>query len=260
MFSLVKGVYGEMTKRDEFFVAILGLNGAGKTTYLEQIKKLLDSNYKGRDLSKITTTVGLNHVKLQLKDCILNLWDLGGQKELRPLWNGYLEECHGLIFMMDSSDKARFDEVIESLEQIMSVDHVHANPLLILLNKCDSDVHSLPNGELKEKETPIPSNEIQSEPEGGGDETAQGSMSSRWQSFELDNNELEPSSSSSFTSANDSSSKNIRVEFDRRFGSIHSGDLAIFSISAMQNLNVKKSVNWLIFALKSCEKDQTDKS
>lgn len=36
MFALVKGVYGEMTRRDEYFVAVLGLDGAGKTVRFMQ--------------------------------------------------------------------------------------------------------------------------------------------------------------------------------------------------------------------------------
>jgi len=31
MFALVKGVYEEISKRDEYFITILGLDGAGKT-------------------------------------------------------------------------------------------------------------------------------------------------------------------------------------------------------------------------------------
>uniref|UniRef100_A0A183CAW1 GTP-binding protein sar1 n=1 Tax=Globodera pallida TaxID=36090 RepID=A0A183CAW1_GLOPA len=60
MFSLLRGAYGEITRKDEFFVALLGLDGAGKTTYLERLKAHLDRHYCGRNLAKIGPTVGLN--------------------------------------------------------------------------------------------------------------------------------------------------------------------------------------------------------
>jgi hypothetical protein len=34
MFALVKGVYGEITKREEYFISILGLDNAGKSVCL----------------------------------------------------------------------------------------------------------------------------------------------------------------------------------------------------------------------------------
>jgi len=45
----------------------------------------------------------------------LNFWDLGGESELRSLWDGYLNECNAIIFIADSSDQSRFDEIISCL-------------------------------------------------------------------------------------------------------------------------------------------------
>lgn len=37
--------------------------------------------------SKITTTVGLNIGKIDIAGVQFNFWDLGGQEELRSLWD-----------------------------------------------------------------------------------------------------------------------------------------------------------------------------
>lgn len=87
MFSLLHGLWRYLTQKDEFFVVIVGLDNAGKTTFLEQTKIQFTSGYKGMNLSRITTTVGLNVGMIQLSGVRINFWDLGGQGDLRTLWD-----------------------------------------------------------------------------------------------------------------------------------------------------------------------------
>ena len=60
--------------------------------------------------SKITTTVGLNIGTIEVLAVKLNFWDLGGQQELQSLWDKYYQECHGVIYVIDSNDRSRMDE------------------------------------------------------------------------------------------------------------------------------------------------------
>lgn len=87
MFSLLYGFWKYYFRREEYFVLILGLDNAGKTTFLEQSKTKLNKNYKGANLTKITATVGLNIGRIDTDGVILNFWDLGGQTELQTLWD-----------------------------------------------------------------------------------------------------------------------------------------------------------------------------
>lgn len=57
MYTLLSGLYKHLTQKDEFFILILGLDNAGKTTFLESAKTKLVPNHQGANMQKITTTV-----------------------------------------------------------------------------------------------------------------------------------------------------------------------------------------------------------
>ena len=115
MFHLAKGLYTNYNKKPQYSVLLLGLDNAGKTTFLENCKKQYGQIYK--DFDKITPTVGQNVAVIQLLDkeqTFLKFWDIGGQNQLRKLWASYYSQCHGIIFIIDSSDKARLQECQET--------------------------------------------------------------------------------------------------------------------------------------------------
>ena len=43
----------------------------------------------------------------------LNVWDIGGQRRLRPYWANYFENTDVLIFVVDSADSKRLQEAYE---------------------------------------------------------------------------------------------------------------------------------------------------
>nr|XP_040131522.1 ADP-ribosylation factor-related protein 1 isoform X6 [Ictidomys tridecemlineatus] len=144
MYTLLSGLYKYMFQKDEYCILILGLDNAGKTTFLEQSKTRFNKQYKGMSLSKITTTVGLNIGTVDVGKTRLMFWDLGGQEELQSLWDKgldvclqlsspssrkhpsrsspwgctcyltvapeYYAECHGVIYVIDSTDEERLSE------------------------------------------------------------------------------------------------------------------------------------------------------
>lgn len=94
----------------------------------------------------------------------LNFWDLGGQEDLRSLWHQYFEDCHALIFVVDSCDVGRFKNVAKTFgtfffhlslaitslncllplsliiafsEKIMDSETVQQMPVLVVCNKSD---------------------------------------------------------------------------------------------------------------------------
>ena len=68
---------------------VLGLDNSGKTTIL---KKLSDE-----DISHIMPTQGFNIKSLMHEGFKLNVWDIGGQKSIRPYWRNYYDQTDALV-------------------------------------------------------------------------------------------------------------------------------------------------------------------
>lgn len=74
---------------EEVKLLILGLDNAGKTTLLKTLSQ--------EETKDISPTQGFN-VKAIVNDCFkLNLWDIGGQEEIRQYWKYYFEKVSGLV-------------------------------------------------------------------------------------------------------------------------------------------------------------------
>eukprot|EP00261_Vitis_vinifera_P040594 XP_019081837.1 PREDICTED: ADP-ribosylation factor isoform X3 [Vitis vinifera] len=88
----------------EMRVVMLGLDAAGKTTILYKL-------HIGEVLSTVPTidlnvllslgleecdNLGFNVEKVQYKNVMFTVWDVGGQEKLRPLWRHYFNNTDGL--------------------------------------------------------------------------------------------------------------------------------------------------------------------
>jgi ADP-ribosylation factor-like protein 2 len=87
-------------KTKEMRVLVLGLDNAGKTTFLKKLN--------GEDTSTVSPTLGFNITTFEHGPFRVTFWDVGGQKSLRTFWRNYFEETDGLIWVVDSADEARF--------------------------------------------------------------------------------------------------------------------------------------------------------
>jgi len=110
-------------------ILMLGLDNSGKTTAL---KKLADEAP-----AEITPTQGFNIKSVNVDGFKLNVWDIGGQKHIRPYWKNYYDGTDALIYIIDSSDKRRVDEAAEELTALMSEEKLVGVPTLVLANKQD---------------------------------------------------------------------------------------------------------------------------
>jgi len=82
-------------------------------------------------------TVGFNVETIMMKNTKFNVWDVGGQDKIRPLWRHYYTGTQGLIFVIDSSDRARMTEAKVELRRIMNDDEMTNAILLVFANKQD---------------------------------------------------------------------------------------------------------------------------
>jgi len=73
--------FGKLLGSREVRILMLGLDAAGKTTILYKLKIQ-------RDVTTIPT-VGFNVESFTFKNIKFNMWDVGGQDKIRPLWRHY---------------------------------------------------------------------------------------------------------------------------------------------------------------------------
>lgn len=117
-------------KSDPSRILMLGLDAAGKTTILYKIK-----------LNEAVTTIptiGFNvETVTPKKGVTFTVWDVGGQFKIRQLWQHYYQNSHGLIFVVDSSDRERLQEARKELETVLSSPAMDGVPVVVFANKQD---------------------------------------------------------------------------------------------------------------------------
>jgi ADP-ribosylation factor-like protein 3 len=76
----------------------------------------------------------------------LNVWDVGGQKSIRPYWRNYFDATDALIYVIDAGDRRRLEETGVELQQLLEEDRLLGIPLLIFANKQDLLTALTPTG------------------------------------------------------------------------------------------------------------------
>ncbi|XP_019729815.1 ADP-ribosylation factor-like protein 14 [Hippocampus comes] len=117
--------------RGQVQVLMLGLDQSGKSTLLYKLKY---------NKSVVTVpTVGFNVETLETdrRSPGLTIWDVGGQRKMRPHWKHHYADTAGLMFVVDSADQGRLDEARKELHQMLKFESLRGVPLVILSNKQD---------------------------------------------------------------------------------------------------------------------------
>mmetsp|Transcript_79386 Transcript_79386/g.224721 ORF Transcript_79386/g.224721 Transcript_79386/m.224721 type:complete len:210 (-) Transcript_79386:197-826(-) len=125
----VSSIWARLFGKREVCILMVGLDAAGKTTVLYRLK-----------LGTMVTTVptvGFNVEKLEYKNLIFRVWDLGGQTRTRKIWEHYYQATDALIFVVDSSDRDRIEEANEELLKMLHREEMRDAVLLVLANKQD---------------------------------------------------------------------------------------------------------------------------
>ncbi|KAF2344283.1 Small GTPase superfamily ARF/SAR type, partial [Trinorchestia longiramus] len=80
---------------------------------------------------------GFNIKSVSCEGFKLHVWDIGGQRKIRPYWRNYFENTDVLLYVIDSADRARMEETGFELAEILSEEKLAGVPVLILANKQD---------------------------------------------------------------------------------------------------------------------------
>ncbi|KAI0786507.1 GTP-binding protein [Abortiporus biennis] len=116
-------------KEKEMRILFLGLDNAGKTTILKKLNH--------EDISGISPTLGFNIKTFVHRSYTLNVWDVGGQRTLRPYWRNYFEQTDAIVWVVDSGDRFRMKDCKEELHALLVEDRLAGASLLVFANKQD---------------------------------------------------------------------------------------------------------------------------
>jgi len=131
------GILGKLFKNIEANIVILGLDAAGKTTILQKLKC---------EINQSIITIGVTMETVAYKNLILQSFDMGGRSPMRMIFKHFIDKADAIIWVIDSNDKERFDEVKEEIKKMTDkCPHMTSVPLLIFANKQD-----LPNAMIIE--------------------------------------------------------------------------------------------------------------
>ncbi|KAL1510303.1 hypothetical protein AB1Y20_006623 [Prymnesium parvum] len=126
---ILSKAWASLVSKRDVRLLMVGLDAAGKTTVLYKLK-----------LGEVVTTIptiGFNVESLVYKNLSFNVWDVGGQDKIRPLWRHYYANTEGVIFVVDSSDRDRVAESRDELHRMLSDDELRDATLLVFANKRD---------------------------------------------------------------------------------------------------------------------------
>ncbi|XP_060883166.1 ADP-ribosylation factor-like protein 4D [Labrus bergylta] len=117
-------------------IVVIGLDSAGKTALLYRLKlqEFVETiPTKGFNMERIKVTMGNSKTNATM----LQVWDVGGQEKLRPLWKSYTRRTDGLVFVVDAAETERMEEAKVELNRITRSAENQGVPVLVLANKQD---------------------------------------------------------------------------------------------------------------------------
>ena len=111
-------------------VFLFGLDNAGKTTLVNRIQDKPDPG-------KTSPTLGFSLNQMILNDVEFIVWEGGGQVAYRSRWSRGVLDSNILLFVVDLSDLARFDEAKAELLKVLNDMETRGVPLIIAFHKAD---------------------------------------------------------------------------------------------------------------------------
>lgn len=130
IFSWVWSLLGSLgLAHKEAKILFVGLDNAGKTSLLYRLKHdRMGTHNPTQQPSMEQIDVGAIR---------FHAFDLGGHFIARKVWREYSMKTDACVFIIDSADRARFDEAKQELRGLLNIPELAGVPVLILLNKID---------------------------------------------------------------------------------------------------------------------------
>ncbi len=75
--------------------------------------------------------MGYEPHEIKYANRVVSLYDLGGGVRVRDIWRHYLAESYGFVFVIDSSNRARFNENKLAFHSFVENEKVSGKPILM---------------------------------------------------------------------------------------------------------------------------------
>jgi small GTP-binding protein len=109
---------------------VLGCDHAGKSTLIAGLCGKANRENLAPTCGFSTSTATLGRHRLRV-------FDVGGGKGIRGIWDSYYADAHGVIFVVDATEPARFEECRGLLYAAYQHAYLIGKPLLLVANKSD---------------------------------------------------------------------------------------------------------------------------
>ncbi|ONM62368.1 ADP-ribosylation factor-like A1A [Zea mays] len=116
--------------KQEMELSLVGLQNAGKTS-------LVNAVATGGYSEDMIPTVGFNMRKVTKGNVTIKLWDLGGQRRFRTMWERYCRGVSAILYVVDAADRDSVPIAKSELHDLLTKQSLAGIPLLVLGNKID---------------------------------------------------------------------------------------------------------------------------
>lgn len=127
--GLLQIIRKDQRKKQEMRVLLLGLDNGGKSTLLAHLLRLPTAD--------LPPTLGFNIRSYRHQDYTLAIWDIGGQRSLRPYWENYYSHTDAIIWVIDAAHPPALDTSLVELASLLKQQRLSSAALLIYANKQD---------------------------------------------------------------------------------------------------------------------------
>ncbi|KAG8662526.1 hypothetical protein MANES_01G118800v8 [Manihot esculenta] len=111
-------------------LSLVGLQNAGKTSFVNAVAT-------GGYNEDMIPTVGFNMRKVTKGNVTIKLWDLGGQRRFRSMWERYCRGVSAILYVVDAADRDSIPAARNELHELLVKPALSEIPLLVLGNKID---------------------------------------------------------------------------------------------------------------------------
>jgi ADP-ribosylation factor-like protein 6 len=122
---------GLFSSKEKLNIITCGLDNGGKSTIINALKP---TSLKSDNIS---ATVGYQVEEFEKGKVSFKVFDMGGAKKFRAMWELYYRDVQGVIFVIDSADKLRLVLVREEIRMLLEHNDLKNVPILFFANKAD---------------------------------------------------------------------------------------------------------------------------